>query len=158
SDSERSTFDMVVAGRIVSGERGADDVAIMMVEAESSEATWDLVQNQGKQAPTEEVVAEGLEASKKFIATLCRAQAELAEKAAKEVEEFPLFLDYQDDAYDAVHQAVSADAAQALTIAGKAEREDRLDEIKSAMKERLAGTEEQPAEFAGREKELSAAF
>ena len=39
----------------------------MMVEAESTESTWDLVKNQGKQAPTEEVVAEGLEASKKFI-------------------------------------------------------------------------------------------
>ncbi|HET8601378.1 MAG TPA: polyribonucleotide nucleotidyltransferase [Segeticoccus sp.] len=158
TDVERSTFDMVVAGRIVSGENGEDDVAIMMVEAESTEATWDLVKNQGKQAPTEEVVAEGLEAAKKFIAVLCRAQQELADKAAKEVEEFPLFLDYQDDAYQAVEQAVSAEAAQALTIAGKAEREDRLDEIKAELKERLAGTAEQPGEFAGREKELSAAF
>ena len=39
------------------------DVAIMMVEAESTEATWELVRA-GKQAPTEEVVAEGLEAAK----------------------------------------------------------------------------------------------
>ena len=54
SDIERSAFDMVVAGRIV-----GDDVAIMMVEAESTESTWNLVKN-GTQAPTEEVVAEGL--------------------------------------------------------------------------------------------------
>ena len=97
SDAERSTFDMVVAGRIV-----GDDVAIMMVEAESTEATWDLVKHQGKTAPTEEVVAEGLEAAKKFIKVLCEAQADLAARSAKETIEFPRFLDYQDDVYAAV--------------------------------------------------------
>ena len=153
SDIERSTFDMVVAGRVV-----GDDVAIMMVEAESTESTWNLVKNEAKTAPTEEVVAEGLEASKTFIKVLCDAQAELARAAAKPVEDFPIFLDYQDDAYAAVEQATSADLAAALTIAGKAEREDRLDEIKEAMKASLAGTEEAPGEFFGRDKELSAAY
>ncbi|HPU40701.1 MAG TPA: polyribonucleotide nucleotidyltransferase, partial [Microthrixaceae bacterium] len=96
SDAERSTFDMVVAGRIV-----GDDVAIMMVEAESTEATWDLVKHQGKTAPTEEVVAEGLEAAKRFIRVLCEAQADLAARAAKETIEFPRFLDYEADVYAA---------------------------------------------------------
>ncbi|WP_068256735.1 polyribonucleotide nucleotidyltransferase [Janibacter corallicola] len=154
SDSERSTFDMVVAGRVVDG----SDVAIMMVEAESTEATWDLVHNQGRTAPTEEVVAEGLEASRTFIKVLCEAQAELAAKSAKPVEEFPIFLDYEDDALEAVEKATSADLASALQIAGKGEREDRLDEIKEAMKVSLAGTEEEPKDFFGREKELSAAY
>ena len=62
SDIERSVFDMVVAGRVVTNKDGAEDVAIMMVEAEATDATWDLVTNQGVGAPTEEVVAEGLEA------------------------------------------------------------------------------------------------
>ena len=158
SDIERSTFDMVVAGRVVKDAASGDDVAVMMVEAESTLATWDLVKNQGKQAPTEEVVAEGLEASKTFIKVLCDAQAELATRAAKPVEEFPIFLDYEDDAYAAVESATSGDLATALTIAGKAEREDRLDEIKDAMKASLAGTEDAPGEFFGREKELSAAY
>ncbi|GGL26806.1 polyribonucleotide nucleotidyltransferase [Phycicoccus endophyticus] len=147
SDIERSTFDMVVAGRIA-----GDDVAIMMVEAESTESTWDLVTVGGKQAPTEEVVAEGLEASKKFIKVLCEAQSELAEKAAKPVEQFPIFLDYEDDAYAAVEEATSADLASALQIAGKTERESRIDEIKESMKASLA------ERFEGREKELSAAY
>ncbi|WP_298891116.1 polyribonucleotide nucleotidyltransferase [uncultured Serinicoccus sp.] len=151
SDAARSTFDMVVAGRVVDG----DDVAIMMVEAESTEATWDLVRSEGKQAPTEDVVAQGLEESKKFIKALCEAQAELAAKAAKEVQEFPRFLDYDDDAYSAVEEATSGDLASALQIAGKAEREDRIDEIKAAMTARLAGDD---AAYAGREKELSAAY
>ena len=147
SDAERSTFDMVVAGRVV-----GDDVAIMMVEAESTDATWNLVKNEGKQAPTEEVVAEGLEASKKFIKALCDAQAELAGKSAKPVQEFPIFLDYEDDVYAAVEAAVAGDLTQALTIAGKQEREERIDEIKDAVKASLAG------QFEGREKEISAAY
>ncbi|NHN55910.1 polyribonucleotide nucleotidyltransferase [Calidifontibacter sp. DB0510] len=150
SDIERSTFDMVVAGRIV-----GDDVAIMMVEAESTESTWDLVKTQGKQAPTEDVVAEGLEAAKKFIRVLCEAQQELAGQAAKEVQEFPLFLDYQDDAYAAVEQAATSDTTAALQIADKQERETRLDELKEQLKADLAG-EGKP--FAEREKEISAAF
>ena len=93
ADSERSVFDMVVAGRVVTDKHGVEDVAIMMVEAESTMSTWDLVKVQGQGAPTESVVAEGLEASKKFIAVLCQAQAELAAKAAKPVQEFPVFLD-----------------------------------------------------------------
>ncbi|GAB2758693.1 polyribonucleotide nucleotidyltransferase [Terrabacter koreensis] len=147
SDIERSVFDMVVAGRVV-----GDDVAIMMVEAESTESTWDLVKNEGKQAPTEEVVAEGLEASKKFIKQLCEAQAQLAAEAAKPVQDFPVFLDYEDDVYAAVESAVEADTTAALTIAGKQEREERLDEIKAAVKAQLA------EQFEGREKEVSAAF
>ncbi len=154
SDIERSTFDMVVAGRIA-----GDDVAIMMVEAESTDHTWDLVKSQGKTAPTEEVVAQGLEAAKVFIKALCDAQSELAATAAKPVQEFPVFLDYTDDVYAAVEGKVGADTALALTIAGKQEREERIDELKMIALHALVGDGDgQVFEFAGREKEVSAAF
>src|SRR5665648_198579 len=152
ADGERSVFDMVVAGRVVTNKDGVEDVAIMMVEAESTMGTWDLVKHQGKGAPTEPVVAEGIEASKKFIAVLCKAQAELAAKSAKEVQEFPVFLDYQDDAYAAVEGAVSGDLTAALQIADKQERENRNEEIKAAVKGDLS------ASFEGRDKEISAAY
>jgi polyribonucleotide nucleotidyltransferase len=148
SQLEEAVFDMVVAGRVT--ETG--DVAIMMVEAEATEQTWDLVANQGKQAPTEEVVAGGLEAAKPFIKQLCEAQAELAKQAAKPVQEFPVFLDYEDDVYAAVEAAVKDETAAALTIAGKHEREDKLDEIKASLLDRVG------AQFEGREKEIGAAF
>jgi polyribonucleotide nucleotidyltransferase len=147
SELERATFDMVVAGRTL--EDG--DVAIMMVEAESTRDTLRLVTD-GAPAPTEETVAEGLEAAKPFIKALCKAQSDLAQVAAKETREYPVFLDYQDDVYEAVAAAVSKDLAEALTIAAKQERESRLDEVKASAVERLA------AEFEGREKEISAAF
>ncbi|GMA18730.1 polyribonucleotide nucleotidyltransferase [Arsenicicoccus piscis] len=156
SDIERSVFDMVVAGRVVGTDSdGRPDVAIMMVEAEATDSTWDLVKNQGKQAPTEEVVAQGLEAAKAFIAELCRAQSELAAQAAKPVQDFPIFLDYEDDAYDAVEQAAAGELKDLLAIAGKQEREERLDELKERLKADLGG-EGKP--LAGREKEISAAY
>jgi len=147
SQLEDAVFDMVVAGRVT--ETG--DVAIMMVEAESTEVTWEKVQS-GTQAPTEEIVAGGLEAAKPFIKQLCEAQAELAKQAAKPVEEFPVFLDYQDDVYAAVEGAVKDQLAEALTIAGKQEREEKLDDIKAELLEKIG------ADFEGREKELGAAY
>lgn len=62
SELEEAVFDMVVAGRVV-----GDDVAVMMVEAEATDKTIELVAG-GATAPSEEIVAQGLEASKKFIA------------------------------------------------------------------------------------------
>ncbi|MGZ4492014.1 MAG: polyribonucleotide nucleotidyltransferase [Nocardioidaceae bacterium] len=147
SQLENAVFDMVVAGRVT--ETG--DVAIMMVEAESTEQTWNLVQS-GVQAPTEEIVAGGLDAAKPFIKQLCEAQVELAKQAAKPVQEFPVFLDYEDDAYAAVEAAASTELAAALTIAGKQEREEKMDEVKASVLEKLGG------DFEGREKELGAAF
>jgi polyribonucleotide nucleotidyltransferase len=151
SELERAVFDMVVAGRVVTDADGAGDVAIMLVEAEATDATIDLVAG-GATAPTEEVVAQGLEASKPFIKQLCEAQAELAAVAAKPTREFPVFLDYQDDAFAAVEQSASAELAQALTIAGKQERATETSRISDQVAEKLA------AEFEGREKEIGAAF
>jgi polyribonucleotide nucleotidyltransferase len=143
---EKAVFDMVVAGRVV-----GDDVAIMMVEAEATSATIDLVFS-GAKAPTEEIVAEGLEAAKKFIAALCEAQVRLAAIAAKETAHYPRFLDYGDDVKDAVAAAASADVAKALTIVSKAEREDALDAIKASVLTQIGPN------FEGREKEIGAAL
>jgi polyribonucleotide nucleotidyltransferase len=144
---EGAVFDMVVAGRVVAD----GDVAIMMVEAEATDNVIELIAG-GAQAPTEAVVAEGLEAAKPFIATLCAAQSELAGRAAKETADYPVFPDYADDVYAAVAHAASDSLAQALTIAGKQERNDRTDEIKNEVLGELGET------FAGREKEIGAAF
>src|SRR5690554_2299527 len=82
SDTDRAVFDMVVAARVV-----GDDVAIMLVEAEATDDSYNLI-SEGAQAPTEEVVAQGLEAAKPFIRVLCEAQVQVAQTAAKETAEF----------------------------------------------------------------------
>ncbi|MGZ4541660.1 MAG: polyribonucleotide nucleotidyltransferase [Mycobacteriaceae bacterium] len=150
---ERAVFNMVVAGRIVTPAAGASpaDVAIMMVEAEATDTVVEKIAG-GAQAPTEAIVAAGLEAAKPFIAALCTAQQELADKAAKPTGDFPLFPAYGDDVFTAVEGAASVELAQALTIAGKSAREDKLDEVKARVLTSIG------ADFEGREKEIGAAF
>jgi polyribonucleotide nucleotidyltransferase len=150
SQLAEATFDMVVAGRVVTS-AGSDGVAIMMVEAEATEHTIELIAG-GATRPTEEIVAEGLEAAKPFIAELCRAQSELAAAAAKPVAEFPVFLDYQDDVLEAVTEEVAEPLAQALTIADKQDREAELERVKTQAKDALS------AKFPGREGEISPAY
>ena len=148
-----ATFDMVVAGRVL--EDG--DVAIMMVEAESTPETLKLIADEtsGAVAPTEETVAEGLEAAKPFIKVLCEAQTRLAAEVAGDgatATEYPVFIDYAEDVYEAVAREVTGELSQALTIAGKHEREAETDRVKALAQEKLA------EQFEGREKEISAAF
>ncbi|MGY1725279.1 polyribonucleotide nucleotidyltransferase [Blastococcus sp. SYSU DS0533] len=147
SELQEAVFDMVVAGRLLPD----GDVAIMMVEAEATEKTIELVAG-GASAPTEEVVAQGLEAAKPFIKALCEAQSALAAKAAKPVAEFPRFLDYQDDVYAAVESAALTRLGEVQAIAGKQEREEATEALKDEVKAQLAD------QFEGREKEVSAAF
>jgi polyribonucleotide nucleotidyltransferase len=154
---ELATFDMVIAGRVL--EDG--DVAIMMVEAESTPQTLRLLadaDNTGAVAPDEETIAEGLEAAKPFIAALCEAQRILASASVEaglspaSTSEFPIFLDYGQDVFDAVESIVSDELAKALTIGGKRDRDIESDKVKALAVERLAG------QFEGREKEISGAF
>jgi polyribonucleotide nucleotidyltransferase len=147
SQLENSVFNMVVAGRVA-----GDDVAIMMVEAEATDNSWTLIKEQGATAPTEEVVSEGLEAAKPFIKALCDAQADLAARAAKPTVEFPVFLDYEDDAYAAVESAASEKLTAVFQIADKQTRDNAADELKDEVVASLA------EQFEGREKEVSAAF
>ncbi|WP_319455291.1 MULTISPECIES: polyribonucleotide nucleotidyltransferase [unclassified Mycobacterium] len=147
---EGAVFDMVVAGRVV-GSGDDADVAIMMVEAEATDNVIDLIAG-GAGAPTEAVVAEGLEAAKPFIAVLCKAQQELADAAGKETADYPLFPEYGDDVLYSVSAVATDELSKALTIAGKEARDDRTNEIKVEVLERLAET------YAGREKEIGAAF
>jgi len=153
---EQATFDMVVAGRVLPADDGGD-VAIMMVEAESTPGTLKLLADEtsGAVAPTEETVAEGLEAAKPFIRVLCEAQQRLAAEVASDgakAAEYPVFVDYAEDVYEAVAREVSAELATTLTIAGKHEREAETDRVKALAQAKLA------EQFEGREKEISAAF
>ena len=146
SDLDKAVFDMVVAGRISDG-----DVAIMMVEAEATVKTIELIKG-GATVPTEEIVGQGLEAAKPFIKILCEAQLALAKKSAKPTGEFPVFLEYQDDIYAVVEKAAKDDLTKALTIAGKQERETKLDEINKSVTEKIT------PDFSERTKEISAAL
>jgi polyribonucleotide nucleotidyltransferase len=150
TEMEECTFDLVLAGS-VNPQGGVD---IMMVEAEATENAWKLIKESGGAMPTEEVVAEGLEAAKQYIRELCDLQNEFLKTAAKPVREFPTFPEYGEDLYTRVEELAKSDLSDALQIAVKADREEKTDEIKQRLLETM-GLEEA---WVGREKEFSAAF
>lgn len=130
SEREKAVFEIVVAGRVTDN----GDVAIAMIEAGAGHNAWKLIYEEGQVKPDEVVVAGGLEAAKPFIKTLCDAQVELKSLAAKDTKEFQLFPEYSDDLYARLEELAKADLNEALSIAEKLPRQDRIDEIKSSLK------------------------
>src|SRR5690606_30987712 len=134
---EDAVFDLVVAGRVLPD----GDVAIMMVEAEATEGSWNLIKA-GATKPSEEVVAEGLEAAKPFIKELVAAQTVLANAAAKEIQSFPVFPAYSEETYDFVAARAYDALGSIYQIADKTERNSADDELKDRVKaELIAATE-----------------
>ena len=155
SQLENAVFDMAVAGRIVTKADGSEDVAIMMVEAEATDNSWKLIKEDGHAAPTEEIVAEGLEAAKPFIAALCKAQADLVERAGKPALELPYFGGHGEDVDTAVKDFAGKRLVEVYSIAGKQEREAAAAELESELMESLTG---EGKEFEERANEVSVAF
>ncbi|AMB58975.1 polyribonucleotide nucleotidyltransferase [Microterricola viridarii] len=132
-----AVFSMVVAGRVVTDAEGNDDVAIMMIEAEATDNAWDLIQG-GAIKPNEQVIAEGIEASKPFIKQLVEAQASVAARASKPTADFKLFPPYADAVYEAVSAIATEELKAVYQIADKVSRQDADDELKGRVKEAIA--------------------
>ncbi len=137
SQLKEAVFDITVAGRVVTDSEGNEDVAIMMVEAEATEGAWDLIQG-GATKPDEAIVAQGLEAAKPFIEQLVAAQASLAQQAAKPTVDYPVFLPYAQETYDAVSALALDELGTVYQTADKIERQDADDALKTRTKEAVA--------------------
>ncbi|HEU5307855.1 MAG TPA: polyribonucleotide nucleotidyltransferase, partial [Acidimicrobiia bacterium] len=157
-ESTESTFELVVAGRQIE----SGDIAIMMVEAGGTENTWRLYE-EGAPKVTEEVIADGLDEAKQWI----KASIDLQKKLRTEVisargpiAEIPyeIHTDYDDDVFDAVADQATASTSEAMAIADKSARNDRLDEILEGLLLALCGTPEEPQQYASRAKQIKPAF
>ncbi len=150
-EGDASTFELVVAGRALSEEPDAE-IAIMMVEAGGTEHAVDYY-DKGAPKVTEEVVADGIEASKTWIREAIALQRELVAKAGrKPTIPYELFVDYEPEVYERVVAVGGESLAAANLITTKAERASALD---------AAGTEVLAAladELPGREREVKAAI
>ncbi|MGH9266548.1 MAG: polyribonucleotide nucleotidyltransferase, partial [Acidimicrobiales bacterium] len=144
---DESTFELVVAGRALDD----GDVAIMMVEAGGTERAWEYYQA-GAPKVTEAVIAEGLEAAKRWILESVGLQRELVERAGrKDTVSFEAQLDYGADVWDRVVTVGSEPLGTATTIVAKAERNAALDRAAADIAAALA------TDFEGRDKEVKAA-
>jgi polyribonucleotide nucleotidyltransferase len=158
AESAESTFELVVAGRRIE----SGDIAIMMVEAGGTEATWRLYE-EGAPKVTEEVIADGLEEAKIGIGLAIDLQKELVAAVVREhgpIETVPykVHTDYDDDVFDAVAAEATANVSEVMAIADKTERNDRLDQIEEGVILALCGTPEQPAPFQDRVGQVKRAF
>src|SRR4051794_1603031 len=154
---EEAVFDLIVAGRVITAADGSEDVAIMMVEAEATEGSWNLIKA-GATKPNEQVVAEGLEASKPFIKQLVAAQSAVASTAAKEIQDYPVFLPYAKETYDFVAGRAYDKLVPIYQIADKQERQNADDAVKDAVKAELVAAVEAGTLPATATLEFSAAY
>ncbi len=149
-EGETATFEMVVAGRQL--ENG--DIAIMMVEAGGTERAFEYY-DEGAPKVTEEVLADGLEASKQWIDDVIELQKALRSQLG-DIEDLVWVktLDYSDEILERVRSVATPQLTEVMSIADKAEREGRQDEITGNIRAQL---EEEFAETADAAKQISAA-
>jgi polyribonucleotide nucleotidyltransferase len=154
AEGDAGTFELVVAGRELSD----GDVAIMMVEAGGSEKSFQYYDD-GAPKVDEAVLADGLDASKRFIKESIALQRQLvasviATHGPITPIEFTPVVDYSPGVFTAVERVATDKLSGAVTIAQKADRNAAIDEVADATIAELAGTSEAPGEFAGHEKEI----
>ena len=127
-EGEGSAFEMVVAGRLA-----GDDVAVMMVEAGGTSATWELYQN-GTPKVDEDVLAGGLEAAKTWIREMIELQQQLIDAVGPVAKmDVPLAVDHTDEILDAVRDGALDRIAAVQTIAGKVERQEAESALAAAV-------------------------
>ena len=149
-----STIELVVAGR----KNASGEVDIMMIEAGATDRCFELVEA-GATAPNEQLLAEGIEASKAYIAEAIALQDELVELAGQPKgsvgdadADYQIFVDYQDDVFERVRAEAEGAIREAIAITGKADRRGRLADIGKEVTEKLG------EEFSERENEIAAAL
>ncbi len=124
-DIEEATFNVVVAGKR-NAEGGVD---ILMIEGEAPDNTWEVLAAQGSaQAPTEDVVAAGLDAAKAAIGEMIDFQQEFIDQAGVEEKPWTPRPYYEDETLLAVED-YAADKILAALVPDRTERESKLDEI-----------------------------
>ena len=152
-EEEDATIELVVAGR----KNDAGEVDIMMIEAGASERIFELVEG-GATAPNEDLLAEGIEESKGYIAEVISLQEELVQMAGKpkatvgDGGEYQLFSDYSDEIFERVRAEAESAIAEAITITQKSDRRKRLSDIGTEVATKLA------EEFPEAEGQVSAAL
>ena len=149
-DLDLATFDMVVAGR--QNDQGAID--ILMVEGEAPEGAWTRVAD-GEMAPTEEVVAQGLEVARTHITELIELQRDIVSQAGVTPQPFEPRPLYDQDVLAAIEAFAGGRLRDAL-VPAKRDREANLDALKEETKQHLQ--ELWGDDYAARAGQVSAAF
>ncbi len=148
---EDATFDIVVAGSR-SPDGGVD---ILMIEGEAPVHTWPLIAG-GATAPTEEVVAEGLEVAKREIAQLIAFQDEFITAHGVAPMEWTPMPAYGEDIWNELWTNF-AGKVEAAIVPDRQARDDAFDAVKEEAKVHLTAALGDEA-FAARAAEFGPAW
>jgi len=137
TELEDSVFDMVIAGNL--NEKG--EVDIVMVEAGASDNAFEKI-DAGSKAPSEELVADGIDSSKQFISELIAAQAELVSKNDVPVTDWPLVEDFSKELKSDIEDSYKSEVENITSITDRKERSNKQSELEEQVVEKYINEEE----------------
>ena len=137
SELEDSVFDMVVAGSL----NPKGEIDIVMVEAGATDNAFAKI-DEGSAAPSENIVADGIDMSKEFIAKLIEAQKELVAKRDVPEIDWPIVEDYSEELKSQISEAFGSDIEAAMVITDRAERSEKQSELQELAVEKFLDEED----------------
>ena len=136
TELEESVFDMVVAGSLNSN----GEVDIVMVEAGASDDAFEKIDN-GSTAPSESIVADGIDLSKEYIAKLIEAQKELVSKRDIPVVDWPIVEDYSEELKTKITNEYSDKVDSITALTDRSERSEKQSELQEEVIEKFLDDE-----------------
>jgi len=137
SELEDSVFDMVVAGSL----NPKGEIDIVMVEAGATDNAFAKI-DEGSAAPSENIVADGIDMSKEYIAKLIEAQKELVAKRDVPEIDWPIIEDYSEELKSQISEAFGSDIESAMAITDRAERSEKQNELQEQAVEKFLDEED----------------
>ena len=137
SELEDSVFDMVVAGSL----NPKGEIDIVMVEAGATDNAFAKI-DEGSAAPSENIVADGIDMSKEFISKLREAQKELVAKRDVPEIDWPIIEDYSEELKSQISEAFGSDIETAMAITDRAERSEKQSELQEQAVEKFLNEED----------------
>ena len=137
TELEESVFDMVVAGSL----NPKGEIDIVMVEAGATDNAFNKI-DEGSAAPSENIVADGIDMSKEFIAKLIEAQKELVAKRDVPEIDWPIVEDYSEELKSQISEAFGSDIEAAMVITDRAERSEKQSELQELAVEKFLDEED----------------
>ena len=137
TELEESVFDMVVAGSL----NPKGEIDIVMVEAGATDNAFNKI-DEGSAAPSENIVADGIDMSKEFISKLIEAQKELVAKRDVPEIDWPIIEDYSEELKLQISEAFGSDIETAMAITDRAERSEKQSELQGQAVEKFLDEED----------------
>ena len=136
TEQEDSVFDMVIAGKL-----NADkEVDIVMVEAGATNDSFEKI-DAGSLAPSEDIVADGIDLSKEHIATLISAQKELVSKNEVPVVDWPVVVDYTKELKDSIDSSYKTKVEEIMGITDRTDRSEKQADLQDQVVEEFSKDE-----------------